>query len=52
MYSGPGSQHERIVIDRDSGELLAIQAMRPDGRPAHAFLIRKVGWTDETPPTR
>ncbi|MEV4898389.1 hypothetical protein AB0K48_54560, partial [Nonomuraea sp. NPDC055795] len=34
---------QRIIIDRDSGELLAVQDEMT------SYVVRRLGWTDETP---
>ncbi|MCA2228930.1 hypothetical protein [Nonomuraea aurantiaca] len=50
---------QQIIIDRDSGDLLAVQSelLRPDGkeawlpvgRPFESLLVERLGWTDEQP---
>ena len=57
LFDGPEMQTQ-IIVDRESGDLLAIQhtAVGPDGSPAResfqSNVIKKLGWTDEVPPTR
>ena len=46
---------QQIVIDRESGDLLAVQGtvIQPDGsqarEPFESYVIKKQGWTDEAP---
>lgn len=54
-----GGQHlpvqQQIVIDRESGDLLAVQGARVQldgqqvGEPFESYVIKKQGWTDEAP---
>ncbi|MFB4289508.1 hypothetical protein ACBI99_17825 [Nonomuraea sp. ATR24] len=43
---GEASARQQIVIDRDSGQLLAIQ--ESDG--SSAYLAKRLGWTDDPAP--
>ncbi|MEU4224665.1 CU044_5270 family protein [Nonomuraea sp. NPDC026600] len=54
------SRRQEIVIDRESGDLLAVQSrltwrkegllpILPVGPPFEAFLLKRLGWTDEVP---
>ncbi|MEV0351024.1 CU044_5270 family protein [Nonomuraea sp. NPDC050680] len=53
---------QQIIIDRDSGDLLAVQselirsdakkAWFPVGRPFESLLVERLGWTDEQPTKR
>ncbi|MEU4547128.1 hypothetical protein [Nonomuraea dietziae] len=58
MY-GDSPARRQIIIDRDSGELLAVQdalipadgkASDPDnGEVSDSYMVRRLGWTDEAP---
>jgi len=49
---------QQIVIDRESGDLLAVQGAEIQldgsqvGEPYESYVIKKQGWTDEVPVTR
>ncbi|MFG1960588.1 CU044_5270 family protein [Nonomuraea sp. NPDC049028] len=58
LFEHPDGYQQQIIIDRGSGDLLAAQTVllrpngedgRPDGRPLESWVIKKQGWTDETP---
>ncbi|MFG6195055.1 hypothetical protein [Nonomuraea sp. JJY05] len=58
MY-GPPRSFEQIVIDRDSGDLLALQYEQTsgdgrtreldDGEVTESYVVKRLGWTDEAP---
>ncbi|SEG79799.1 hypothetical protein SAMN05444920_104752 [Nonomuraea solani] len=48
-YDDRGLRH-RILIDRDGGELLAVQDESvAEGKMFESYLVKRLGWTDEAP---
>lgn len=45
---GEAPTRQQIIIDRNSGQLLAIQ----DGDGSAAYVIKRLGWTDDPAPKK
>ncbi|MFI6990788.1 CU044_5270 family protein [Nonomuraea wenchangensis] len=45
---GEAPARQQIIIDRDSGDLLAVQ----EGDGSSAYVIKRLGWTDDPAPKR
>ncbi|MFI6922171.1 hypothetical protein ACIBIZ_19685 [Nonomuraea spiralis] len=43
---GEASARQQIIIDRDSGQLLAVQ----EGDGSSAYVVQRLGWTDDPAP--
>ncbi|MGW2222811.1 hypothetical protein ACWCSD_48120, partial [Nonomuraea sp. NPDC001684] len=43
---GQASNRQQIIIDRDSGQLLAVQ----EAGGSSAYVVERLGWTDDPPP--
>ncbi|WP_433351843.1 CU044_5270 family protein [Microtetraspora malaysiensis] len=50
---GKAPSREQIIIDRDSGELLAIQKeLSGTGETFAAYVVKRLGWTDDPAPAQ
>ncbi|MFI6504374.1 CU044_5270 family protein [Nonomuraea typhae] len=47
---GDGAARQQIIIDRDSGALLAVQEERPEKNEVVAYVVKRLGWTDDSAP--